>query len=89
MCYLSVPVLLRELQVPGLRGLAARHDRQRVGVARRPEARLEQGVVQGEGGQLRRVRRLLRHRGQSARQVLVPGVLQRRKGLSISIVINF
>ena len=67
--------LLAEPQVCGVGGLAARHDRQRVGLARPSQSRLQQSVVQSQSRLVRRERLLLRHRRQPPRQILVPRVL--------------
>ena len=73
------PVLRPEQQIRGERGFAARHDRERVGLADGRQGGLEQGLDEGEGHLLRRERQLLRHGRQPPRQVLVPRVFPQRQ----------
>ena len=74
------PGVLPHPEVRGVRGIAARHDRQRVGLEGGGEGRVQQVLQQGEGRQLRRERLLLRDGRQQTRQVLVLGGGQGLKG---------
>lgn len=66
--------LFAESQVRRIGRLAARYDRQRLGLAQWCQGSLQQSVIQGEGRLVRREWLLFRDGRQSPRQVLVPGV---------------
>lgn len=72
--------IFTEQQIRGFGGVAARYDRQRMGLEKQRKSRLEQSIEQSKGRVFRWEWELFRYGGKQARQILVPRVLPQCQG---------
>lgn len=68
--------IFTEPKVPGVGGLATRHDNQRVGLAIAYKNRRQQSIDENQSGRVLRKRRLFRVGGQPAREILVHSAVE-------------